>query len=168
MVATKRLSLILELLLQPINLREEVKNGQFREDLFYRLDVLPLHWPPLRERSEDILPISQFFINKYQDGSRCHLSHDARTALCQYNWPGNIRELENVIQRALVMRHGDYITAQDLMLPMELLSSAQERFCMGHVEIKSRRFQYILEQLRHFGKPHKTANALGVTTRALR
>ena len=155
------------------DLREEVKNGQFREDLYYRLDVLPLHWPPLRERSEDILPISQFFINKYQDGSRCHLSHDARTALCQYNWPGNIRELENVIQRALVMRHGDYITAQDLMLPMELLSSTQETApsqSMGHVEIKKQaEFQYILEQLRHFGGNRtKTANALGVTTRALR
>ncbi len=104
------------------DLREEVQKGTFREDLYYRLDVLPLHWPPLRERKEDILPISQFFIGKYQDGSRCHLSQDAIAALSQYHWPGNIRELENVIQRALVMRHGDYITAHDLMLPIELLT----------------------------------------------
>ena len=54
------------------DLREEVQKGTFREDLYYRLDVLPLHWPPLRERKEDILPISQFFIEKYQDSSRCH------------------------------------------------------------------------------------------------
>ncbi|KFI13941.1 sigma-54-dependent Fis family transcriptional regulator [Vibrio coralliilyticus] len=155
------------------DLREEVKNGTFREDLYYRLDVLPLHWPPLRERSEDILPISQFFINKYQDGSQCHLSQDAMMALSQYHWPGNIRELENVIQRALVMRHGDYITAHDLMLPVELISPVQTSTpsqIMGHVEAKKQaEYQYILEQLRQYGGNRtKTANALGVTTRALR
>ena len=155
------------------DLREEVKNGTFREDLYYRLDVLPLHWPPLRERSEDILPISQFFINKYQDGSQCHLSQDAMMALSQYHWPGNIRELENVIQRALVMRHGDYITAHDLMLPVELISPIQTSTpsqSMGHVEAKKQaEYQYILEQLRQYGGNRtKTANALGVTTRALR
>lgn len=150
-----------------------MKNGTFREDLYYRLDVLPLHWPPLRERSEDILPISQFFINKYQDGSQCHLSQDAMMALSQYHWPGNIRELENVIQRALVMRHGDYITAHDLMLPVELISPVQTSTpsqSMGYVEAKKQaEYQYILEQLRQYGGNRtKTANALGVTTRALR
>ncbi|MDN3609469.1 sigma-54 dependent transcriptional regulator [Vibrio ostreicida] len=155
------------------DLREEVKNGHFREDLYYRLDVLPLHWPPLRERSEDILPISQFFINKYQDSSQCYLSQDAMLSLSQYHWPGNIRELENVIQRALVMRHGDYITAHDLMLPVELLGPVESALApqnMGHVEAKKQaEYQYILDQLRQFGGNRtKTANALGVTTRALR
>lgn len=155
------------------DLREEVKQGTFREDLYYRLDVLPLHWPPLRERQEDILPISQFFINKYHEGGQCHLSQDAMAALSHYHWPGNIRELENVIQRALVMRHGDYITAQDLMLPTELLSpivEPQPSSNMGHVEAKKQaEYQYILDKLRQFGGNRtKTANALGVTTRALR
>jgi len=155
------------------DLREEVKQGTFREDLYYRLDVLPLHWPPLRERQEDILPISQFFINKYHEGGQCHLSQDAMAALSQYHWPGNIRELENVIQRALVMRHGDYITAQDLMLPTELLKPVvepQPSTNMGHVEAKKQaEYQYILDKLRQFGGNRtKTANALGVTTRALR
>lgn len=155
------------------DLREEVQKGTFREDLYYRLDVLPLHWPPLRERKEDILPISQFFIGKYQDGSRCHLSQDAISALSQYHWPGNIRELENVIQRALVMRHGDYITAHDLMLPIELLTpvpSAEPASSFGHVEAKKQaEFQFILDKLRQFGGNRtKTANALGVSTRALR
>lgn len=155
------------------DLREEVQKGQFREDLYYRLDVLPLHWPPLRERKEDILPISQFFITKYQDGSKCHLSQDARVALSQYHWPGNIRELENVIQRALVMRHGDYITAQDLMLPVEFQTPSQpvaSDAAFGHVEAKKQaEYQYILDKLRQFGGNRtKTANALGVSTRALR
>jgi DNA-binding NtrC family response regulator len=94
-------------------------------------------------------------------------------ALSQYHWPGNIRELENVIQRALVMRHGDYITAQDLMLPTELLKPVvepQPSTNMGHVEAKKQaEYQYILDKLRQFGGNRtKTANALGVTTRALR
>lgn len=155
------------------DLREEVQKGSFREDLFYRLDVLPLHWPPLRERREDILPISHFFIEKYQDSSQCRLSDDAICALSQYHWPGNIRELENVIQRALVMRHGDFITAQDLMLPVELENTPMsamptERF--NHVEAKRHaEFQFILDKLRQFGGNRtKTADALGVTTRALR
>ncbi|MGF1750642.1 MULTISPECIES: sigma 54-interacting transcriptional regulator [Vibrio] len=169
------------------DLRSEVQKGQFREDLYYRLDVLPLYWPPLRERQEDILPISQFFINKYKEKAACHLSEDAQQALCQYHWPGNIRELENVIQRALVMRHGDFITAQDLMLPIELAVSPHSLSApslsntetsthraasasFGHVEVKKQaEFQFILEQLRQFGGNRtKTANAMGVSTRALR
>ncbi|MCF7480388.1 sigma-54 dependent transcriptional regulator [Vibrio sp. J1-1] len=155
------------------DLREEVQKGTFREDLYYRLDVLPLHWPALRERKEDILPISQFFIKKYQDGSHCHLSQDAMVALSQYHWPGNIRELENVIQRALVMRHGDYITAHDLMLPVKLIGAVPDEMPankLGHVEVKKQaEFQYILDKLREFGGNRtKTANALGVSTRALR
>lgn len=155
------------------DLREEVKEGRFREDLYYRLDVLPLHWPPLRDRKEDILPISQFFITKYHEGTECQLSQDAMVALCQYHWPGNIRELENVIQRALVMRHGGMVTANDLMLPVDLItpiSQPIEEKSMGHVEVKKQaEYQYILEKLRQFdGNRTKTANALGVTTRALR
>ncbi len=155
------------------DLREEVQRGLFREDLYYRLDVLPLHWPPLRERKEDILPISQFFINKYQDCSSCCLSQDAKAALSQYHWPGNIRELENVIQRALVMRHGDYITAHDLMLPVEMQAVSVPTVpdtLFGHVEAKKQaEYQYILDKLRQFdGNRTKTANALGVSTRALR
>ncbi|SHO55700.1 sigma-54-dependent transcriptional regulator [Vibrio quintilis] len=155
------------------DLREEVQKGHFREDLYYRLDVLPLYWPPLRERREDILPISQFFIRKYQDGSQCYLSQDARQALSQYHWPGNIRELENVVQRALVMRHGDCITAQDLMLSAEFqpaTAAVESGPVFGHVEAKKQaEYQYILDKLRQFGGNRtKTANALGVSTRALR
>ncbi len=155
------------------DLRVEVQQGRFREDLYYRLDVLPLHWPPLRERQEDILPLGEFFIKKYQEGTRCYLAKDAKSALARYLWPGNIRELENVIQRAMVMRHGDYITAQDLMLPVEAHASAVTTAAgdnLGYVETKKQaEFQFILDKLRQFdGNRTKTANALGLSTRALR
>ncbi|MEJ2765330.1 sigma-54 dependent transcriptional regulator [Photobacterium sp. MCCC 1A19761] len=157
------------------DLRLAVQQGTFREDLYYRLDVLPLHWPPLRERSEDILPLSQFFIHKYQENSDCRLSEDARTALARYDWPGNIRELENVIQRALVMRHGDFITAQDLMLPVESAADTPTLVSVnsrgnGHVEAKKMaEFQYIIDILKqNGGNRTQTAKALGVTTRGLR
>ena len=155
------------------DLRVAVQKGTFREDLYYRLDVLPLHWPPLRDRPEDILPLCRFFIQKYQDKSNCRLADDAQGALIQYNWPGNIRELENIIQRALVMRHGDFITAQDLMLPIETTAGLQDNtptVDCGHIEAKKKaEYQYIIEKLRQFGGNRtQTANALGVTTRALR
>ena len=155
------------------DLRVAVQEGTFREDLYYRLDVLPLHWPPLRERPEDILPLGQFFISKYQETGSCRLSDDARDALVQYHWPGNIRELENVIQRALVMRHGDYITAQDLMLPIDMSkvqSLTRTVADNGHAEAKKMaEFQYIIDVLKQFGGNRtQTAKALGVTTRGLR
>ncbi len=154
------------------DLRHEVQKGTFREDLYYRLDVFPLHWPPLRERAEDILPLSQFFIKKYKETRHCHLAPDAIAALTCYQWPGNIRELENIIQRALVMRHGDYITAEDLMLPISMESSRPlvNTKVNGHVEAKKvAEFQFVMDTLRQFdGNRTKTAEALGVTTRALR
>lgn len=155
------------------NLRDAVQKGQFREDLYYRLDVLPLHWPPLRERSEDILPLCNFFIQKFQDNGHCCLANDAKSALLHYQWPGNIRELQNIIQRAMVMRHGDFITAHDLMLPEDYSAmpcESSETLKGGHIEAKKKaEYQHIIHILRQFGGNRtQTANALGVTTRALR
>ncbi len=155
------------------NLREEVKQGRFREDLFYRLYVLPLHLHPLRERTEDILPLAHHFIKKYQESGFCQLSSDAISSMSRYDWPGNIRELENVIQRALVLRHGEYITAQDLMLPVSFDAPANNTPLtekQGHVEVKKQaEFQYIFDLLVKFnGNRTKTAESLGVSTRALR
>ncbi len=106
-----------------VDLKQAVSERRFRQDLYYRLDVLPLQWPPLRERHEDILPLAQHFIRKYNQGCEqsASLSVEAQQVLLSHQWPGNIRELENVIQRALVMRHGQWITATDLMLPISVL-----------------------------------------------
>lgn len=101
------------------DLREEVAQGRFRSDLLFRLDVLPLHISPLRERVDDVIPLANAFIKKFSpaDADQDLLTEDARLALCHYQWPGNVRELENLMQRALVLRKGLYIQAEDLGLP---------------------------------------------------
>ncbi len=150
------------------DLRTQVQQGMFREDLFYRLDVLPLSWPALRERREDILPLTEFFIQKYAQG-KYTLSKAARDLLVQYNWPGNVRELENTVQRALVMARGSEIQPQDLNLPACFLPAAS--FCAGLLKQskKQAEFDYILDLLNKYnGHRTKTAEALGMSTRALR
>ncbi len=101
-------------------LQEEVKAGRFREDLFYRLNVFPLQLPALRERPRDILPLARYFLAKYagRDGKPLPvIAADAAQALTQHAWPGNIRELENVVQRALILSPGNTIQAEHLLLP---------------------------------------------------
>lgn len=100
------------------DLQVEVAEGRFRSDLMFRLDVLPLHITPLRERKDDVLPLAQRFIRKYAPQERHEnlLTDDACRALTAHDWPGNVRELENILQRALVMRNGLFIQAQDLGL----------------------------------------------------
>ncbi len=100
-----------------INLEEEVKKGNFREDLFYRLNVIPIVIPPLRERLEDILPLTKHFIEKYcleMKRSIMTISKEALETLELYNWPGNVRELENVVERIVALTDGDVITLQDI------------------------------------------------------
>ncbi len=95
----------------------ETKAGRFREDLFYRINVLPLHIPPLRERREDIPLLLEHFIernNARLGTSTRGLSPDARKLLLEYPWPGNVRELENTIERAMVLSEGDMLQATDL------------------------------------------------------
>ena len=93
-----------------------VEKGTFREDLYYRLNVVDILTPPLRERKEDILPLAKTFLEKYQRDygkSGLKLSDKTVEILKRYNWPGNIRELENVIQRAIIMSENE-ILPQDL------------------------------------------------------
>ncbi|MDR6984299.1 DNA-binding NtrC family response regulator [Rheinheimera pacifica] len=150
------------------NLRTQVEQGLFREDLFYRLDVLPLSWPALRERRDDILPLAEFFINKYGNG-KYRLSRGAADVMLQYNWPGNVRELENVMQRALVMARGIELQIADLNLPQCHPQAAA--ICAGLLKQskKNAEFDYILDVLNKCnGHRTRTAQALGVSTRALR
>ncbi len=96
------------------DLREAVRQGSFREDLYYRLAVVPIELPPLRERREDVLALAQHFIRKYnEENGRCiseQLAPDVLELMENYTWPGNVRELENVIERAVVIAPGDEIT----------------------------------------------------------
>jgi two-component system nitrogen regulation response regulator GlnG len=102
-------------------LEEAVANKQFREDLFYRLNVVRIHLPPLRERREDIRLLVNYFLKKLAPKPRS-ISPDALRALEDYHWPGNVRELENVMQRALVVAKGEAILPGDL--PAEILGTA--------------------------------------------
>jgi DNA-binding NtrC family response regulator len=99
------------------DLKEEIRKGSFREDLYYRLNVVPMHLPPLRERREDILLLSDHFMNKFSQkmGKEITgLSEEAKTILLKYTFPGNIRELENMLERAIALIKGKIIQAYDL------------------------------------------------------
>jgi DNA-binding NtrC family response regulator len=162
------------------DLREEVAQGRFREDLLYRLDVLPLHIPPLRERREDILPLARSFIQRcapHEDPDQL-LTESACQALLQHAWPGNVRELENTLQRALVLRNGLFIQPVDLGLaapePATVsLTDAPQEGTGGRAALKASgklaEYQHVLDTIRRFdGHKAKAAQSLGMTPRALR
>jgi two-component system NtrC family response regulator len=96
------------------DLAKAIQAGEFREDLYYRLNVVPLSIPPLRERREDIRPLAQHFLKRLGASSRLTIAPDAFRALETYEWPGNVRELENALERAMIFHRGDVITLNDL------------------------------------------------------
>ncbi|HIL81001.1 MAG TPA: sigma-54-dependent Fis family transcriptional regulator, partial [Myxococcales bacterium] len=99
------------------DLREQIKVGKFRQDLFYRLDVIPVHIPPLRSRPEDIMRLAQLFLERHAPGERRTLSDGAMRALGRCSWEGNARELENVIERSLAVSDKSELEPDDLLLP---------------------------------------------------
>ena len=112
-----------------VNLEEEVKKGNFRDDLFYRLNVIPVTLPPLRERVEDILPLVRHFLAKYckeMDRPLMNIAKEVLMALEIYKWPGNVRELENVVERTVALTEEDYIALSDLPTNITRAYSEQE------------------------------------------
>ena len=108
------------------DLEARVKEGAFREDLFYRLNVVLMKVPPLRERKEDIPPLMDHFLNKFaeENGKEIHgVSSEAKDLFIKYNYPGNVRELENIIERAVVISRDPVISVEDLPFSEELLDS---------------------------------------------
>jgi two-component system response regulator AtoC len=102
------------------DLEERLKDGSFREDLYYRLNVIRIHLPPLRDRPEDISDLAVFFVGKYarETGAKVKvLSPEAAVALMGYRFPGNVRELENMIERACILSDGESIRPADLAVP---------------------------------------------------
>jgi DNA-binding NtrC family response regulator len=150
------------------NLEDEVKNGRFREDLFYRLNVVELHIPPLRERREDILPLASRFIGEFAKG-RARFSESVSACLENYPWPGNVRELRNSMERAVLLSRSELILPEHLPERVRLAAGqppAPEPAELEKLEEIER--QAILQALRqHNFNRTETALALGISRRTL-
>jgi len=100
------------------DLKERIKEGKFREDLYYRLSVININLPPLRERKDDVLLLANYFLNKYRKeagGKKIKgFTKEAKNLMLNYSWPGNVREMENRIRRALILADNSFITPSDL------------------------------------------------------
>jgi two-component system response regulator FlrC len=180
-----------------IDMKKAISNGDFRDDLFYRLNVFPLNLPALHERPRDIAAIAERLIQRHCGSNRIQpvISAQAMKRLVQYSWPGNIRELDNVIQRALVLMSGDTIQEQNILLdegvnivdldkPLERVPDTQanppdnfETENLGSEEeseglptdLKARETQLIIDTLKNnAGHRQKTAEALNISPRTLR
>lgn len=149
------------------DLRQKVSEGRFREDLLYRLNVITIDLAPLRERKEDIRPLAEHFIRKFN--SKCNkaikgFSKESLEKLLRYCWPGNIRELENVVERAVVLCRSDMIAARDLPLDTGAASTSAEKETLRDVEAT-----HIRSMLEQTGwNLSETAKKLGIHRNTLR
>ncbi len=162
------------------DLEEEIKKGRFREDLYFRLNVIPIEVPPLRERKDDIPLLVEEFLQEFSKG-RITMDEDAINALLHYDWPGNIRELRNLIERLVILSKGGRITLDDL--PDNLSSSIRKKEKeLSHHDIDMACFEcpdfkkaksifereYIRKKLlQHGGNIKKTAESIGIERRHL-
>lgn len=159
------------------NIKTEVEKGNFREDLYYRLCVFPLIWKPLRERTDDIIPLAKRMIAEKAEAGNIELDAGAELRLLQHAWPGNIRELDNVIQRALILSSAGVITANDIFIPEDdtvgcavdhLELETDNASALGE-DLKKREFELIIDTLKSLGGSKKqTAEKLGISPRTLR
>lgn len=154
------------------NLEEQIKEGVFREDLYYRINVFPIYLPSLREHKDDIMLLADYFLEKLaaennKDISR--ISTPAIDMLMHYHWPGNIRELENCIERAVLVCNGDVIRSEHLPPSLQMVkktSSASSLSLTGIIENTER--ELIVDALKKCGgQQRKTAKELGITERML-
>ena len=161
------------------NLVEEVAEGRFREDLYYRLNVFPLHLAPLRERRADILPLAELFLSKYQPADRpLKLDIAAAEKIRRATWQGNVRELENCIQRAVILSQPDGLVREEDVALTEPLLSVEPAQAEAQVEdpqarldgdLKQREHELICEALEASGgKKKEAAERLGISPRTLR
>jgi DNA-binding NtrC family response regulator len=158
------------------NLEQKIKDGTFREDLYYRLNVVSIKIPPLRERKEDILPMIENFIDKYSkenNKEKLEVSKEAIDVLMKYNYPGNVRELENIIERAVVLTRGKVIALNDLPINIrgfkdeKFIRTSEEGTLTEQVEVLEK--QLIFDALQQSeGNQTKAGKLLGLTERNLR
>jgi len=158
------------------DLHTEVADGHFRQDLYYRLAVVPITMPPLRERGGDVQLLADFFLARAAERlerPKCELENDAGELFAQYHWPGNVRELENIITRACVLNDGSPINAAELRPWLEQPDQIDRRATepaslpVG-TSLETMERQMIVATLEHFdGHRAKTAEALGIGIRTL-
>jgi two-component system response regulator HydG len=157
------------------DLEKDVKEGRFREDLFYRLNVVPISLPRLRDRREDIPALAIHFFTHYRDKNKKEIREISRKAmdlLIRYDWPGNIRELENCIERAVILAREGVIAPADLPLPLQALSSG-ERLAQGFnlppgISLEEVEKALILKTLEDTGgNRSRAAEILGINRRTL-
>ena len=153
------------------DMKEEIAKGGFREDLYYRLNVFPLHIAPLRERGQDILPLARHFLAAMASAmgrGTMRFSEDAERAMLHYPWPGNARELENVVQRAVILASGEAITSQHLHLPAQNNPAMPESVGVAD-DLKSLERAHIMNALNSVsGSRRLAAQKLGMSERTLR
>ena len=148
------------------NLEQAIKSGEFRQDLYYRLNVVSVVSPPLREHREDIPALALYFANKY--ACRCKRSFkgitaEARSVLMQYSWPGNVRELENAIEHAIVMGLTGEIQLEDLPEALLEEQSAELATARYHNTLNQTKKQLVLNALDEAGgSPVEAARLLGI------
>jgi DNA-binding NtrC family response regulator len=150
------------------DLEAEVKAGRFREDLFYRLNVVELNLPPLRERREDVLPLVDLFISQLAR-SRTRLAEATADCLKSYSWPGNVRELRNVIERAVLLSQSELILPDHL--PAKLREAAKQAVPVVSLDSQTmdeiERAAILAALKQHKSNRTETAKALGISRRAL-
>lgn len=161
------------------DLREAVKEGKFREDLYYRLNVFPLTWLPLAERRDDIVPLAKHLIERHCQKTGAAIPEftaAGRSKLITYQWPGNVRELDNVIQRALILHSNNMIDSGDLLIE-QFDSAIVTDVCIEPTvsedrlgnELKQQEHQIILDTLTACNGSRKAvAEQLGISPRTLR
>jgi len=155
------------------NLTEDVAKGRFREDLFYRLNVVALEMPPLRDRTSDILALASFFLAKYAKANEKaidSISTEALETMMGYGWPGNVRELENAIERAVVLTKGSVIEARGLpttIRPSQPAARPELPAIPGTTMAELERYAILETMKATGGSTSKTADLLGISPRTI-
>lgn len=152
------------------DLKACVASGGFREDLYYRLNVFPLHIPPLRDRAEDIIPLAALFLRRASDRPGHSLAKDACERLLTHSWPGNVRELDNLIQRSVILASGDEVSADELAFETPAVTAGPSIDDSGLQQgLQDHEFQLILDALQTSnGHRGIAADTLGISPRTLR
>jgi two-component system, NtrC family, response regulator AtoC len=148
------------------DLEEEVRTGRFREDLFYRLQVMPIPLPALRERRGDIVPLASFFIDRFNREFRKRvrgLSPAATATLEQYQWPGNVREMRNAIERAMLLIDREWLEPEDFATLTRSVAPTQFRLPAEGVNLDDVERQLLAQALeRSGGNQTQAAQLLGI------